>query len=340
MIGVITMTIKDIAKKTGYAVSTVSRAMNGHPDVSDEARRKIMECVEEHNFKLNANAKNLKQSRPYAISVIIKGTKNLMFANIVEIIQEQLKDKEVNVHYVEEELDEVLCAEIIANEHCPMGMIFLGGLPNNFRQSFHRIKVPSVLVSLDASNFGFDNLSSVCLDDKEAAKHAVEVLVEHGHKKIGVIAADRKVSGPAEHRVMGVAEAFEKHQILFDANHYEISRFSSGSSYNATMRLLDKNPDLTAIFCMADIMAIGTLRAIYDRNKRVPDDISIMGFDGLDMTRFCVPRISTVKQDVEALAMQSVAILEQAIAGDVTPKHSRIPYTMQEGESIRRMECE
>ncbi len=331
------MTIKDIAKKTGYAVSTVSRAINGHPDVSEEARSKIMECVEEHNFKLNTNAKLLKQSRPSAISIIIKGTKNLMFASIVERIQEQLDDTEVNVHYVEEELDEVLYAETIANERCPLGIIFLGGLPINFLQGFHKIKVPSVLVTLDASKFGFDNLSSVCLDDKNAAKHAVNLLIEHGHSKIGIIAGDRKVSGPAERRVIGISEAFAEHNLLLDSTNYEISRFSSGSSYNATMRLLDKNPEITAIFCMADIMAIGTMRAIYDRKLRVPDDISIMGFDGLDMTRYCVPRISTIKQDVEALAVKSVEILRKSIKKKQKAKHYRIPYVIQEGESISNL---
>ncbi len=329
------MTIKDIAKQTGYAVSTVSRAMNNHPDVSEKARRKIMECVEENNFKLNANAKHLKQSRPSAISVIIKGTKNSMFANIVERIQEQLKDKELNVHYVEEEVDEVLYAEAIANERCPLGMIFLGGFKGNFVESFGRIEVPAVLVALDASDFGFDNLSSVCVDDREAAKEAVTLLIQNGHKNIGVIAADGQRSGPAEKRFLGVREALSQNRIAFDEQCYEIARFSSGSSYNATMRLLEKKPELTAIFCMSDIMALGTMRAIYDMGKRVPDDISLVGFDGLDTIRFSIPRINTIKQDVEALAVHSVEILENAITNKKKAQHYRVAYTIQEGESIR-----
>lgn len=331
------MTIKDIAKQTGYAISTVSRAINGHPDVSEEARAIIMKCVDENNFKLNTNAKLLKQSRPSAISIIIKGARNPLFASIVEIIQEQLKDQEVNVHYVEEELDEVLYAEMIANERCPLGIIFLGGLPNNFIQNFHKISVPSVLVSLDASEFGFRNLSSVCLDDRAAAKHAVELLINHGHTKIGMITGDSRVSGPAEQRINGAMEALSDHGIIFHSDHCELSRFSSGSSYNATMRLLDKNPDTTAIFCMADIMAIGALRAIYDRGKSVPDDISIVGFDGLDMVKFCIPRINTIYQDVEALATKSVEIIEKAIHKKTKAKHYRIPYSVQKGESIRTL---
>lgn len=331
------MTIKDIAKKTGYAVSTVSRAMNNHPDVSEEARRIIMQCVEENNFKLNSNAKLLKQSRPYAISIIIKGTKNTLFANIVEKIQEQLTDKEVNVHYVEEENDEVQYAEMIANERCPLGIIFLGGLPHNFLNGFHKIKVPAILVSLDASNFGFKNLSSVCLDDKEAAKHAVNTLIENGHKEIGIISADIKVSGPAKQRVLGMQDALRENGLEFKRNSYEVSRFSSESSYDATLRLLDKYPNLTAIFAMADIMAIGALRAIYDRGKKVPEDISLVGFDGLDMTKFCVPRIDSVKQDIEVLATYSVKILQEAIDKKETAQHYRIPFTMQKGESIRKL---
>lgn len=329
------MTIKDIAKQTGYAVSTVSRAINNHPDISMKTRRIIMECVEANNFKLNNNAKHLKQSRPSAISIIIKGTKNSMFANIVEIIQEQLADKEINVHYVEEEVDEVLYAESIANEWCPLGIIFLGGFRRNFTESFGRIQVPAVLVTLDASDFGFDNLSSVCVDDRNAAKEAVNLLIENGHSKIGIIAADGKQSGPAEKRLQGVVEALSEHELEFNASCYEIARFSSGSSYNATKRLLEKKPDLTAIFCMADIMALGTLRAIYDLGKCVPGDISIVGFDGLDIIRFCVPRIDTIKQDVEALAIKSVEILENAIEKNEKAQHYRIPYTLQKGESVR-----
>lgn len=328
------MTIKDIAKKTGYGVSTVSRAMNNHPDVSDEARKKILECVEKYNFKLNNNAKHLKQSRPFAISIIIKGTRNQLFGNIVELIQEQLKDKEINVYYIEEEMDEVLYAEMIANERCPLGIIFLGGLPDNFMHSFSRINVPCILVTLDGEEFGFDNLSSVCSDDKMAAKDAVTVLFENGHKKIGVIAADGKLSGPAAKRMLGVKEAFENHNLEFKEVNYEISRYASGSSYNATMRLLDKMPDVTAVFCMADIMAIGALRAIYDKGKKVPEDISIMGFDGLEMTRFCVPRIHTVQQNAEEIAARSVKILEKVINKKQIAIHERIPHMMQEGESI------
>lgn len=331
------MTIKDIAKISGYAVSTVSRAINNHPDVSEEARKKIIECVEEYNFKLNTNAKLLKQSRPSAISVIIKGTKNAMFASIVEKIQEHLKDREVNVYYIDEELDEVLYGEMIANERCPLGIIFLGGLSHNFLESFHKITVPSVLVTLDASTFGFENLSSVCLDDREAAKHAIGLLIANGHQQIGVVGGDVRVSGPAAQRIEGVKEMLTEHGLKFGDHCHEVCKFSSAGSYKATIRLLEKNPELTAIFCMADIMAIGAMRAIYDLGKCVPDDISLVGFDGLDLVQFCVPRIDTVKQDIEQLAIKSVEILESAIEKKIETQHYRIPYSIQRGESIRRL---
>ena len=106
------MTIKDVARLSGCGVATVSRVLNNHPDVSEETRRKVMAVVEEHDFQPNNNAKHLKQQAGTSIAIVVKGTQNMLFADLVEQIQARLlgKDRDAAVYYLDEEANEVAYA--------------------------------------------------------------------------------------------------------------------------------------------------------------------------------------------------------------------------------------
>ncbi len=122
------MTIKDLAAKTGYAVGTVSRALNNHPNVSEKARQIILEAARESGFELNLNAKQLKQQHFNTILVVIKGIGNEMFSEMVPAIQ-SLIDKthyQLVVDYMDEDANEVLRAVQLCREKKPMGILFLG----------------------------------------------------------------------------------------------------------------------------------------------------------------------------------------------------------------------
>ena len=128
------MTIKDLAAKTGYAVATVSRVLNNHPNVSDKARAVIMEAVEESGFQLNANAKQLKQQHATSILVVVKGTANELFAEMVEFIQSRVAETRYPLHvdYLDESANEVRRAVQLCREKKPLGILFLGGNIQNF----------------------------------------------------------------------------------------------------------------------------------------------------------------------------------------------------------------
>ena len=122
------MTIVDMAKESGYSVSTVSRVLNGRRDVSTAARKKIMEIVDAHQFVPNNNAKHLKQSVSKSILILAKGTSNMLFSNIIEAVQVILgkSDYTLRVNYLDEEANEVSEAIRVCREHKPMGILFLG----------------------------------------------------------------------------------------------------------------------------------------------------------------------------------------------------------------------
>lgn len=332
------MTIKDLAQKTGYGVATVSRVLNDHPNVSDKARREILEAVKESGFQINANARQLKQQRATSILVVVKGTSNEMFSALVESIQSRIAKTKypLIVDYIDEDSNEVLRAVQLCQEKKPLGILFLGGNSEHFVSDFHKIKIPCVLVSNSASNLPFKNLSSVSTDDRKAAKCAMDSIIELGHRKVVMVGGDRENSDTGRLRYEGCAESCAEHGIDFDVEHdYEGIRFSYQDGYDATARLIAKKRGFTALFAAADVMAIGAIRALKDNGFRVPEDVSVVGFDGLALGSFLVPKLSTVEQSVEKMAERSVDILLSCIEKNGGARHETVPFAVRQRESTR-----
>ena len=331
------MTIKDIARLSGYAVGTVSRVLNGSPNVSDEARAKILAVVEEHHFKLNNNAKHLKQQVSTGIAIIVKGSQNMLFASIVERMQGLIKQNGLAclIYYIDEDDSEVDQALQVCQERRPLGLLFLGSTLEAFGERFSTITIPCVLVTNSAEGVGFDNLSSVSTDDTAAAEMAVEHLIRLGHRNIGVLGGKTEISRAAYARYRGCRRVFDRHSIPFDRQRQLVEeRFAISSGYRAMEELLISAPETTAVFAMADVMAVGAIRAIRDHNLRVPEDISVIGFDGIDLGEFLTPRLATIRQHRERIADRSVEILLAQIEQPGPAIHELVPFDLVEGESV------
>ena len=334
------MTIIDIAKESGYSVSTVSRVLNNRKDVSPEAKQRILAIVEAYGFVPNNNAKRLKQTTTKAILVVVKGTLNMLFANIIESIQKMVEDSEytVGVHYLDEDANEVEEAIRLCRERKPLGILFLGGNPDYFKAEFGNITIPCVLVTTQGEKLSFDNLSSVATDDITAAEQAVDYLVDNGHRNIAVLGGDLQSSDVSRQRFQGYHNSFLKHGLTPDTKrYYEKARFSYDSAYQAMTRLLDKQIPITAVFAMSDVMAVGAIRAICDRGLRVPDDISMIGFDGTMLADYYNPKIVTIRQWYEEIASRSVEILLRMIDLNTPAAHELIPFELQNTESVRKI---
>ena len=334
------ITIKDIARESGYAVGTVSRVLNNRSDVSDKAREKIMEVVNKYHFKLNNNAKHLKQQTAKGIAIIIKGSHNMLFAHIVEQMQGMLKEKGLDclIYYINEKENEVETAVQLCAERRPAGIMFLGCNLQYFRDRFGAITIPCVLVTTSAQSLGFPNLSSVCINDTEAAKAVIRRLIENGHTQIGILGGYLEHSKVACARFNGCMQSFEAHNVPFDIEkQYMESFFNMADSYSSMQLLLQKMPQITAVFAMSDVMAIGAIRAIKDSGKKVPDDISVVGFDGLELSEYLYPKLTTIRQNRERIAQRSVEILLDCIDNSAKAVHETVPFSIIVGESTRKL---
>lgn len=334
------MTIKDLAVQTGYSVGTVSRVLNNQPHVSELAREVILRAARESGFQLNANAKQLKQQHGTSILVICKGTGNELFNSLLVAIQTRLDQTQypLIVDYIDESENEVRRAIRLCQEKKPLSILFLGGSREHFLADFHSISLPCVLVTCSAAQLPFANLSSVSSDDTLAARLAIAHLVKLGHEKIVVIGGYRQYSDPTVLRYKGCLEAFREYGIAFDEEKdYETARFSFSDGYRAARALLERNREFTALFAMSDVMAIGAIRALMDAGKRVPEDVSVMGLDGLDISEYTVPRLATVSQNVEELAEKSLSLLQSGMEDAAAARYETVPVTLQKRESAREM---
>ena len=334
------MTIKDLSAQTGYSVGTISRVLNDQPNVSEKARKAILEAARATGFQLNTNAKQLKQQHSNSILVLVKGTSNQLFSALAEELQQHMRDAAhpLTMDYLDEYRNEVRRALQLCLEKKPRGILFLGGNRQNFLADFDKIGVPCVLVTDDAAGMPFENLSSVSSDDRLASRMAMDALIAQGHRRFAIIGGDREVSDTTKLRYAGCLDAFSAHGINFDQNkNYENVRFSYEGGYRAACNLLDRGCSFTALFAMSDVMAIGAIRALNDRGLKVPEDVSGMGFDGLQMGAYMLPRLSTVCQDPRELARRSVKILLENIEDAQPPRYETVRVRIQLRESVRKV---
>ena len=334
------MTIKDLSAQTGYSVGTISRALNNQPNVSEKARSVILKAAAESGFQLNANAKQLKQQHSNSILVLAKGSSNELFGALIEAMQARMSKTNypLIVDYNEGTINEVRHAIQLCIEKKPLGVLFLGGNREHFLADFDKIKVPSVLVTNDATGLPFDNLSSVAPNNIQAAEMAIDHLVSLGHRKIAVIGSNRKHSDTTNLRWEGCMRAFDRHNISFDPERdYASVQYTFAGGYLGAQQLLESGRDFTAIFAMSDVMAIGAIRALRDAGKLVPEDISVIGFDGLNLGEYTVPKLSTICQPIEELAERSIRMLMENIEFNQGPRYEIIPVELIQKESTREI---
>jgi LacI family transcriptional regulator len=334
-------TIRDIARESGFSVSTVSRVLAGHRDVSESTAVAIQAVVDRYHFTVNRAARNLKQAETMTILVLVKGRHNLLFASMLEHVQAAVTATGYSVaaQYIDEDDNEVAEAERLIAETKPAGVVFLGADADHLVTDADRLGegCPAVVLT-NSVGTGRAAVSSVTTDDFGAARAAAAYLLDRGHRMLGVIGGNPAVSTISRLRAAGVQAAVAARGLTFDpATQYAQTRYSLGEGYDAAGWLLDAGPGVTAVYAMSDIMALGALRALADRGLGVPADVSLIGHDGIDLASYVVPKLVTLRQPQETLARRGVEILMTHIGGDPTPVEEIVGVDIVEGESVRTL---
>ena len=330
-------TIKDIAKLSGVGVSTVSRVLNGKPDVGEQTRQKVLEVVEKCNYSPNNNAKNLKQRETKNIATIIRGKSSAFLNSIIQEMTQASREYKQNFifEYIDEEADEYQVAKQLVTEKKVEGLIFLGGCALSNYQAVSDLKIPCVYSTVSADGSSDKRISSVSINDYESGRKAIEHLISKGHKKIAIITSAPFSDDSIGRRYKGAISALKDNGIEFDEKYMIESNFSLNSAYKAVTNKKDILKEVTAIFALSDIMAMGASRAIVNEGYKIPEDISIMGFDGIEIGQYFIPTISTIKQPEQILASESIRLIVESIEADGLDQHVILNASLVEGESVK-----
>lgn len=319
------ITIKDIAKMCGVGISTVSRALNNHPDINPETRKKIMEVIEETGFIPNNSARNLKRTDAKCIAVLVKGITNPFFSNMIRIIEEETQRNKyaLVLRHVEAYEDEVDVALELEKEKRLRGIVFLGGRFTHSEEKLGKLNVPFIFSTIGvniADRIGKMEFSNIAVDDKLESRKMTEYLLGLGHKQIAII-AEKPENPIGRLRVEGYKEAYEQRglSVSQDMIRYlqdDIDYYSMENGYMTAKKLIESEvgAKVTAIYATSDSLAIGACRAVLEAGKKIPEDISVAGYDGIDMGEYYNPKLTTIKQPVEEMAKKTIRLLLDVIA--------------------------
>ena len=333
------MTIKDIAESCGVSISTVSRVLNNHRDVSENVRAKVLEAAREAHYVPNNSARDLVKSRSDTIGLVVRGVGNPFFTRIIHAIERAIDEAgySLALHQIGSEDDELMAGAALARSKKLRGLIFLGGKGDYTAGDVAILDVPFVCCAYTVRFTALpgEDYSSVAIDDKAEGYHATKTLLDHGHRKIGVILNSRTDRSIGELRYMGYCEALTEAGIAVDEELLEeTGTFDLPATYAATCRLLARRSDITAIFAFSDSMAMAAIKALSDAGRRVPEDCSVIAIDGIEMTAYTLPTLTTMAQPQEELGVTAVKTLVEMIEHRSGNCHVLLPAKLRMGGSV------
>ena len=343
------ITIKDIARICGVGVSTVSRAINNHPDINPSTKKAIMDTIAQYGYIPNNSARNLKRTDAKCIAILVKGLTNPFFAGMLRIVEEEVERRRYSLvlRHVEYSQDEVEVALELIKEKRLRGIIFLGGHFEHSADKLSKITIPFIIATAGCipGSMSRNLYSSFTVDDEKEGYLMTKYLLGQGHKKIAILAAEDSNESVGRLRLSGYIRALKEYGIEADDELIcpmkdDIEYYSMENGYVVAEELLKKRKDVTAIFAISDVLAIGACRAIKDMGKRIPQDIAVAGYDGIDMGKYYSPSITTIKQPVDEIARDSILLLFDIISGRQEHQHKVYDAKLLIRESTSLAEAE
>lgn len=303
------MTIKEIAENLGVSISTVSKALNNATDISEETKKRVLDYVYATDFSRKKHRSNAKRVGLFLEEIglsseqigydILTGFKEMAEKYNYEVVIKSTTHDDTDVNY-----------DAIMAENSLLGSFVLGANLNSaLYDKLTRTKYPTVVMD----NFIMNQyVSSIGVDNINTVAQMVSYLVSLGHRRIGFINGE-KGSVVSRERLSGYICGLMDNEIEFDPQLVAFGAFTEKCGEEYAPDLLEKQA--TAIMCACDLTAIGAVNALKSRGIRVPEDVSVTGYDDIVLSRYVTPSITTIKQDFVSIGKNGFSILRQMLKG-------------------------
>ncbi|WHI53275.1 LacI family DNA-binding transcriptional regulator [Microbulbifer sp. MLAF003] len=326
--------IREVARRSGVSVATVSRALKDPQMVSPRTRERVLKAVEEAGYRPNLLARNFSSGKSFAVMVLVPNIANPFFSRVIRGIEKAAQDQGYSVLLGDTKGDstnEQFYAGMALTNQAD-GVIQLGSR-YPFAEKDANLAASVPLVNACERIVEDDRYPVVELDNHGAAQEVARHLMEMGHRRIGVITGPSQ-SPIVRDRLSGFYDALKKRGLGLDPEMVVHGEFTMTSGQEGAETLLSTPRRPTAIFCMNDEMAIGAVHQVKRMGLRVPEDVSVTGFDNIEFSQFTDPPLTTINQPAEELGRYAMETLRLIIDGKPL-KSSRtiLPFELVERES-------
>ena len=307
-------TIKDIARETGLGLATISSYLNGG-NVREKNRVKIEAAIEKLHFEVNETARGLKTNKTKIIGIVIPELNNIFCAEIISEAEDILRQNGYATMLCDCRSDvhrEAEAVEFLMHKRVDGLLIMPTGEYSEKLSLFAEQKKPVVLIDRKVRGI---NCDCVLADNEGAAKEAVLRLVDAGHEKIGLIAGPQEIY-TASARNWGFQKAMMEAELPLKDSLMVCGDYTIEGGARAMRQLHEKHPDMTAVLISNYEMTVGAMIEINESGIRVPDELSIIGFDNLEFAKACSPKLSIMTQPTRQMAMSAVRLLLDRLNGN------------------------
>ncbi len=332
--------IRDVAREAGVSISTISRVLNATGPVSEETRLRVLRAARTLGYVPNVSARNLKLTQSSTIGLLVRSIANPFFVPMIHEIKRQLtlRGMPFMVEPVEDGQDELMKAANLVADHKLCGLILIGGQYDHTREQFLQLSgVPCALVTFTAPEAPRELYSSVIIDDTQEAFRAVEYLITLGHRDICFFAKlPNSPNTTGYRRMLGYRAALEAHDIPFRPQLVQDCEYTAASGFAAMRALQMGQTSVTAAFATSDTIATGVAKAVLTAGLRIPEDVSVVGFDGIEAAEYYHPSLDTMAQPAVDMAGAGLRLLFEQMENGRTD-HLVFEATLIKRGSARRI---
>jgi LacI family transcriptional regulator len=328
-------TIKDVAKKANVSVATVSRVLNNLPGFSDKTKQKVLNVIKEIEYQPNAIARGLINKRTQTIGVMFPSVSSMLSSMILKGIEQAAHQHNFSVMVCNTAGIRTMEYLRVLGEKQVDGIIFTSEfLKDEYHRVLQSMKIPVLLV---LSGSHSNTVPYVIVDDKLAAYQATEYLIKKGHTKIAIISGTNEDLLAGVLRINGFLQALQDNGIQHNDQRHVIGDFTFKSGCDAMEILLQRAPDTTAVFATSDEMAAGVLTVAAKHGIRVPEQLSVIGFDNLKLAEMVTPPLTTVEQPLIKMGEYAAEKLITMIETGKMIDSSIMPHRIVERQSVKSL---